>query len=108
MVTQFVPVPIAWELKVAYDAPIAQRRGYSGWKSVAFPVIGWEYQPVQYNATPDGRTVDAELEAWISYKGVPTPTVLVLDALRREALERAQSQGLQAHHVSISYELAPA
>lgn len=99
MVTQFVPAPIAWELKVRYELP-AWARGYDGWKPQAFPVIGWEYDTDESPA----------LEAWVSYKGEPTPVPEVLRTLKAEATVRLAQQRLSplSGEFSISYELAPA
>jgi hypothetical protein len=103
---QFVPAPIPWILRIEYVLPVRDR-GYDGWEATNFPVIGWEYSPTDYDVPPSTAPVEAELEAWISYKGTPTPMVVVLKALQAEALTRAHRQGL-SDSGSINYTLVPA
>jgi hypothetical protein len=106
MIAQFVPAPIPWVLRIEYVLPVRDR-GFDGWESVNFPVIGWEYEPTDYDVPPGGTPGEAELEAWISYKGTPTPMVVVLASLKDAALARAHRQGL-SDAGSINYTLVPA
>jgi hypothetical protein len=106
MTAQFVPAPIPWMLRIEYVLP-AGARNSDGWKPANFPVIGWEYSPSDYDVPPGATPVEAELEAWVSYKGTPTPIVVVLDSLRDAAFARAHRQGL-SDSGSINYTLVPA
>lgn len=106
MVTQFVPAPTPWILQIKYVVP-TYARGYDGWKPETYPVIGWEYEPADYDVPPGAQPVEAELEAWISYKGTPTPVVVVLESLKAAALVRAREQNL-SDPGSIDYTLVPA
>jgi len=102
MVTQFVPAPVHWELRVevVHDVPVLRR-------TERYPVVGWEYTPGDYDVPPGADPDPAEITPWVSYRGEVVTDADALEQLQQEVTDAARRIGTQTSG-TIKFELVPA